>query len=1001
MSRGLKADEQNLLGLNIIVGAGESKELERCLKSVQGDLFDEIVVTVTHKEGEEVDPSVDAVAKKYATNVPYFQWCSDFSAARNYSFSHNTTKMILWLDADDVVKPSEYQKILQLKERLKTEEKDMILMDYVYSHDDKDQPQLVLPRERLVRNCAEIKWHDRIHEYLNMDASFRTERVPIKIDHYRTRPFNPERNLTLLKKSYEEDNPSPRTKFYYGKELCDVGRWDEAIPVLEEYVNKGDGFRDNLTVACIRLSKYYMDHNNPEAAKNFALKGVRFNSIYAENYVTLGIIYEQEGRPLVAAQYYKEALTKKLEGGMSQIVDYYGFIPAAKLAMLYMGRKEFKEALKYCQVALEHKPDHPQMMEIRKVLETEHSRQKKGFTLKETEVEEISNFLQSMSINMDVRENHNDYAEIRLIRQKKLEVAWLIPGLNLADPSTRIRRHNVSKKMNELGINSRLVDNYVGKHPFEVRNLVGDASVVIFSTFGVGEFAIMKHLQDNGIRCVLDHCEALFDLTDEDKFMKQVDLIACCSTKLLELTQKHGYMNSCVLRDAIEEREPSKPYVYEDRYEKPKALYMGMGGNSFLVTYYLREEIERAGYEIVCITEWDDADKKWSLETWPDDMVECDVVLCPQRVDVQPAKSSVKATAAMAFGMPVLASPIKAYTELIEHGRNGYICERKKDWYEALVALRDPKKREAVGKAGKESVQAYSLENIAKQWISTLTDLITAKPVVEEPPQEVEEEKSRDIVDIIIPNYNNVEYLKLCVSSILMNTLHPFHIVISDAGSDEETWKYLRTLKGISVLGDPGTRRTFSETCNAGIVASRTKYFVVLNSDTIVSKNWLTNLVNKMDTVGRLAACGVLSNCDRGWLHDNPKDPNTARYPMRLEKAGIELHPGMKLETMKPHLEELQEFMAVSNDTYADKYVPQKWVAAYATIFARSAINEVGLFDTQFKNGCEDLDLCIRLIKQGFACGQAIDSFIYHFGGVSRGAYERELDEEDKKCQDS
>ena len=35
------------LGLNIIVGAGEASELTRCLSSVQGDLFDEIVVTLT------------------------------------------------------------------------------------------------------------------------------------------------------------------------------------------------------------------------------------------------------------------------------------------------------------------------------------------------------------------------------------------------------------------------------------------------------------------------------------------------------------------------------------------------------------------------------------------------------------------------------------------------------------------------------------------------------------------------------------------------------------------------------------------------------------------------------------------------------------------------------------------------------------------------------------------------------------------------------------------
>jgi GT2 family glycosyltransferase len=121
--------------------------------------------------------------------------------------------------------------------------------------------------------------------------------------------------------------------------------------------------------------------------------------------------------------------------------------------------------------------------------------------------------------------------------------------------------------------------------------------------------------------------------------------------------------------------------------------------------------------------------------------------------------------------------------------------------------------------------------------------------------------------------------------------------------------------------------------------------------------------------------------------------PNIPEYDMRLKKSDIDLVPGMKMEQIKPHLEELYEFMESSNKEHAGEFVPQPWVAAYATIFARCAINEVGMFDTQFKNGCEDLDLMIRLSKFGYVSGQAIDAFVFHYGGVSRGAYERELDE--------
>jgi GT2 family glycosyltransferase len=500
----------------------------------------------------------------------------------------------------------------------------------------------------------------------------------------------------------------------------------------------------------------------------------------------------------------------------------------------------------------------------------------------------------------------------------------------------------------------------------------------------------MKHLKLANIKIVFDHCEALFGYKHEDECMREAHLITCCSTKLEEMTNEQGYTHTAVIKDPSELKTPKNPLVYDDRYEKPKAVYLGMGGNSFLVTEYLKDTIESAGYDLIVISEWDDATVKWDEETWADEMTKCDVALCPQRVDIQPAKSNVKLTAAMPLGLPVLASPIQSYKEIIEHGENGFICETKDQWHEALVKLKDPKTREKIGKAGQEAIKAYALPEITSVWVDTLTKLSNDELSFPEPSKDVAPQKDRELVDIIIASYGNIDYLKMCVNSILLNTGYPFHIIISDAGSGDDTWKYLKTLKGITVLGEKDKRLTYSEACNAGIRASNTKYFVILNSDVVVSRNWLTNMIDKMDSVDRLAACGVLSNCDRGWLHDNSRAPDSPRYKMRLEKAGIELVPGMKMEKIKPHVEELYDFMAQSNEEKKGKFLQQQWVAVYATAFARCAVNEVGLFDPLYKNGCEDLDLCRRLTSYGYNIGQAIDSFVFHFGGLTRASYESE-----------
>lgn len=964
------------LGLNIIVGPEDAEILDRCLLSVQGDLFDEYVIV---NAAPIETPDVKKVCDKYNINYHFFKWSDDFGKARNYCKSLTKSDYFLWLDSDDVLKPSEYKKLLDLKPQIPNW--DILLLNYVYTHDDDDNPVLVLPRERIVKNCDHIKWHDPIHEYMNLDVPpHKIKRFPINVDHYRMRVHNPARNIEALKKVYESGTCSERIKFYYGKELADCGMWEKAVSVLEPYIKTGADFADNLTTACIRLARYYIDKGDNASAKTYALKGVRFNGIYAENYVILGSIFEQENDPDTAASYYKEALSKKLEGGMSQIIDYYGFIPAAKLALLYYNHKDYEEGLKYCNLALKHKPGNEHMLELLKIMNLEVERLSKGVVLKEDDLKKLNAYLINTNIQMSILKNNIDFCDIRLKRIKNVKSVWFIPSLDLTNPATRIRRYNVCKQMHD----SEIITNYYGRTVHEIKSAMQDATVAIFTQFGKEDLEIIKHLKASGVKCVLDMCEAVFNFPYENDCLKEVDLITCCSTKLMELLNERGFMRTIVLKDPTELE--SALAIYEDRYPRPKAVYVGMGGNSWLINDWLKDTIESAGYDIVTITEWENATKKWQLDTWSIDMAECDVVLCPQRVDVQPAKSAVKATTAMALGMPVICSPLHAYKEFIISGENGFICDTKEEWLEALIKLKDKNLRKKIGEAGKASVGDYSLGSITQQWEDTLMSLVNDQLSFQEPEKSVEI-KDRPIVDIIIANYNNVEYLKMCVSSILMNTLYPYHIIISDGGSDKETWDYLRTLKGITVLGDPNVRLSFSETCNAGIKASNTKYFVILNSDVIVSKCWLTSLVNKMESVNRLASCGVLSNCDRGWLFDAPNKPS---YPMLLEKSGIDLHPAMKIDEIKPHVEELYSFMEESNKKFKDSFVQQEWVAAYATIFARCAINEVGLFDPLYKNGCEDLDLMVRLGRFGYITGQAIDSFVFHFGGVSRNAYQNE-----------
>lgn len=89
----------------------EEKVLARCLDSVRG-IADEICITDTGSTDKTRE-----IAAQYGT-VQVFPWCDDFSAARNFSFAQARMDHTLWLDADDVLLPSDRQKLLALKAEL-------------------------------------------------------------------------------------------------------------------------------------------------------------------------------------------------------------------------------------------------------------------------------------------------------------------------------------------------------------------------------------------------------------------------------------------------------------------------------------------------------------------------------------------------------------------------------------------------------------------------------------------------------------------------------------------------------------------------------------------------------------------------------------------------------------------------------------------------------------------------------------------------------------------
>ena len=121
------------------------------------------------------------------------------------------------------------------------------------------------------------------------------------------------------------------------------------------------------------------------------------------------------------------------------------------------------------------------------------------------------------------------------------------------------------------------------------------------------------------------------------------------------------------------------------------------------------------------------------------------------------------------------------------------------------------------------------------------------------------ENAKRDLVSIIIVTYNQLEYTKKCIDSIKEKTSSLYELIIVDNASTDDTAVYLKSLpaeKKITVILNK-ENSGFPKAVNEGIKHANGNYILLLNNDTVVTKNWLSNLIEKINNEEKIGLAGT------------------------------------------------------------------------------------------------------------------------------------------------
>lgn len=284
-----------------MIARNEQDGLGVCLNRAKS-MVDEIIVIDTGSSDRTRD-----VARIFGAHTYKFQWCEDFSAARNLSLEKASGDWVLILDADEVIAFEDQQKIRSLIERHQQQPKAFSIVTRNYTHlanaigwqaNGGDYPKYEaglgwFPSQkiRLFPRRETIKFHYPVHEMVEpsvCEAGLPITTCDVCVHHYGH--LNEARNLQKAKAYFQlgyakldqlkDDAAAIRELAVQAGQL---EYWPESLSLWQKLLRFHPNFSEayvNMAGACWQLTQYEeaLKHARKAAALAPELKEAQFNT---------------------------------------------------------------------------------------------------------------------------------------------------------------------------------------------------------------------------------------------------------------------------------------------------------------------------------------------------------------------------------------------------------------------------------------------------------------------------------------------------------------------------------------------------------------------------------------------------------------------------------------------------------------------------------------------------------------------------------------------------
>ena len=320
------------------------------------------------------------------------------------------------------------------------------------------------------------------------------------------------------------------------------------------------------------------------------------------------------------------------------------------------------------------------------------------------------------------------------------------------------------------------------------------------------------------------------------------------------------------------------------------------------------------------------------------------------------------------------SNPSIVYTALMDTARAFLTLDQERGRNLLRIAsdvvrpMRSPEREQAIQNLTKEYEQGPANRNRSK---ANRAPTLPSKPLVAAPVAEAQavdaevETNEPPQVSIILPAYNNVALTRGCLESLARTDSSITHeIIVINNGSTDGTADFLREhqttypIRNLTFHPNVG----FAHASNQGALAARGQHLIFLNNDTLVTPGWMEALVQ----AGRLPQTGVVGA--KLLYHDG-----------RIQHAGVGFingvpdHPYRYAAADAPEVNQFRELDMVTGACFLVR----------AELF-----RQLAGFDETYRQGAEDVDLCLRARAAGWKVVYEPKAVIYHLEGQSLGRFD-------------